>query len=244
MEDHVLGCIESSLGGCQYESRVAATGASTRQGLCWRVLQVVLRNTKDCLQLGVVAECAHEDEYRDCYVVVNYRICCKRVDRIHRDVIFVRESMPIAWMEFDVWTEYQLNEKQDLRKKAVPDGNDEDKVVAIPSHQDEEIETHSEFRRQIKIEMDRSLREILLGKMEVICGSTELLTTPAMKVQERLDKDRTLFRRATMRASFVFYNRANVQQVTKGNTTIHLRVKRPGVFNTNSDANHSRFHRS
>ena len=131
----------------------------------------------------------------------------------------------------------QLNVKKDLRREAVlglgdyKDDNDDDKVVAIPSHQVREIGTHSEFhwgtetnhqdgkieihsesRGQIRIETDLGHREISLAKMKLIGASTKLITTPVMKVQEGLDEERALFRRATVRASS---NCDDAQQATE-----------------------------
>ena len=53
------------------------------------------------------------------------------------------------------WRRLHLRENHN-KKKAVrdPGDDDDDKTVAIPSHQDGEIEIHSEFCRQIKIETD------------------------------------------------------------------------------------------
>ena len=164
--------------------------------------------------------------------------CYERSDRNRMDrSIFGEESMPTAWTEVEAWTESQLDEKKDLRREAVPglgdykDDNDDDKVVAIPSHQvreigthsefhweteinhqDGKIEIHSEFRGQIRIETDLGHREISLAKMKLIGASTELVTTPAMKVQEGLDEERALFGRATVRASS---NCDDAQQATE-----------------------------
>ena len=84
--------------------------------------------------------------------------CCERIDRIRRDhFIFVGESMHTAWVDFEAWTESQLNEEKDLRRKAVlvlydyKDYNEGDMVMAVPSHQASEIETHSEFLRETEI---------------------------------------------------------------------------------------------
>ena len=41
----------------------------------------------------------------------------------------------------------------------------------------------------------------MLAKITLIGANTELVTPPAMEVQERLDEERILFRRATVRAS-------------------------------------------
>ena len=153
--------------------------------------------------------------------------CYERIDRNRRDYfLFGEESMPTTWMEAEALRGSQLNDKKDLRREAVlglgdyKDDNDDDKVVAIPSHQvreigthsefhweteinhqDGKIEIHSEFRGQIRIETDLGHREISLAKMKLIGASTKLITTPVMKVQEGLDEERALFRRATVRAS-------------------------------------------
>ena len=87
-----------------------------------------------------------------------------------------------------VYGEDFISVRTNIKQKAVrdPGDDDDDKTVAIPIHQDGEIEIHSEFCRQIKIETDLRHRGILLKKSKVIGASTELVTTPAMKIQERL----------------------------------------------------------
>ena len=86
-----------------------------------------------------------------------------------------------------------------IKKKAVlgPGNDNDDKTVAIPSHPDDETETHSESHSQMKIETDLRHRETVLAKMKLVGENTKPAATSAVKAQERLDKETSLFSRAT-----------------------------------------------
>ena len=65
--------------------------------------------------------------------------------------------------------------------------------------------------------IDENLRHqrTLLAQMEVTGANSKLAVTPAMRLQERLAKETTLFRKATMRVHYMSINHAHVQTATK-----------------------------
>ena len=89
-------------------------------------------------------------------------------------------------------------------------------------------------RNQIEIESDPRHREIFLAQMNLDAANVKSVTTPAVKIQEwtpqMLTKiDRSTFRSATMRASYMFINCVDVQQAVKEGSTVHVRAERGSV---------------
>ena len=105
------------------------------------------------------------------------------------------------------WTESQLSEKLILKKKAVLGPDDDGKTVVILSRL---------IFQEIEVRTDLRHRETLFAEMKKLVGtSTKSVVIPAARAQERFDKERTLFRRVTMRASYMSSNRDDAQQVTE-----------------------------
>ena len=106
--------------------------------------------------------------------------------------------MPTAWMEVETNSEMLI-----LKKKAVLGPDEDDKTVVT-------LMTWGE-----KIREDLRHREILFSKFKSIGTSIKSAATTASKARERLDKERTVFGKATLRASYMSSNRDDAQQVTK-----------------------------
>ena len=121
--------------------------------------------------------------------------CCERevCGFVHGDdIIFVGESMQLAW------TESGVDEKPLLKKKAVlgPDDGD-DKTVTIFNLLVTWV-CLSESRNQIEIEADPRHREILLAQMKLDGANTQSVATPAVKVQESKDAYKTRQRQSVV----------------------------------------------
>ena len=149
-------------------------------------------------------------------------VCCRERELcgfVHGDdFIITGDSMLLAWAES------LLNEGLIFKRRAILGPDDGDgKTVTILNRMVTWV-CPSRFRNQIEIESDPLHREILLALMNLNGANVKSVTTPAVKMQEwtpqmltKIDKDRaSMFRSATMRASYLSINRVDVQQAVIG----------------------------
>ena len=134
---------------------------------------------------------------------------------VHRDVFIVTGDSMQLW-----WIESRLKEGLIIKRRAIlgPEDGD-DKTVTILNRLLTWVSLYGS-RNQVEIEADPRHRKILLAQMNLDGSNVKSVTTPAVKVPEwtpqtltQLDKDRTsMFRSATMRASYMSVKRVDVQQ--------------------------------
>ena len=133
------------------------------------------------------------------------------------DFIITGDSMQLLWIES------RLDEGLILERRTILNPDDEDDKTITILNRLLTCVCLSGSRNQIEIEADPRHREILLAQMNPDGANVKSVTPPAMKMQEwtpqmhtKIDKDRaSLFRSATMRASYMSVNHVDVHHVVK-----------------------------